>query len=434
MKTYTETLSFIFAQLPMYQRIGDAAMKKNLDNIIALCEALGNPHKSFKSIHIAGTNGKGSITHILSNVLSKANYKVGCYTSPHYKDFRERIKIIQKKEAVKLIPESEVVNFIAQITPLIERIKPSFFEMTVAMAFYFFEKEKIDVAIIETGLGGRLDSTNIIKPELSIISNISKDHTQFLGETLAEIAGEKAGIIKAKTAVIIGKKQGETKSVFKEKAKQMQSKLYFAENELQLLHFKTKFGKKTTFEIQKEQKKHLFKTDLIGDYQKENITTALCALFYLKKQHIFKIKWKHLKKGMIAIKKDTYFLGRNNVLAKHPLTIADSAHNVAGIAELTKQISKINYFQLHFVYGTVSDKDVDTIFTLLPKDAIYYFCKPNIPRGMETENLIEKSKKYQLKANAFQSVDDALNEAKKQASFNDLIVVSGSIFVVAEII
>lgn len=433
-KTYQETLDYLFAQLPMYQRVGDSAMKKNLDNILALCKALGNPQEKFKSIHIAGTNGKGSVTHILTGVMKQAGYKVGVYTSPHYKDFRERIKIVSKEENVALISEQAVVEFVAKHKKLLEKVQPSFFEMTVAMAFEHFAQQKIDIAVIETGLGGRLDSTNILTPILSIITNISKDHTQFLGETLAEIAFEKAGIIKDNVPVIIGKKQKETKAVFKQKTFSTFSSLKYANEICSIKNYNSELGKKTKFELEYKHKKYALNTDLFGVYQKENIRTALASLLYLKKKDILELRKKDIFTGIKNIRKETYFLGRNTILSKKPLCLADSAHNVAGIKELVKQLEKLKFEQLHFVYGTVSDKDVSTIFTLLPKKAKYYFCKPDIIRGMDTKNLIVKAKDFNLEAEAYKTVKEAFEAAKSNATKKDLVVVSGSIFVVAEII
>ena len=413
----------------MYQRQGSVAMKKDLTNILNLCEALGNPHKNFKTIHVAGTNGKGSVTHILTSVLQKNGYKTACYTSPHYKDFRERIKIDGN-----LVSEKFVTDFVKNNRKIILEIKPSFFEITVAMAFKYFTEQKVDIAIIETGLGGRLDSTNIISPILSIITNISKDHTQFLGNTLEEIAFEKAGIIKDNTPIIIGKKQRETKIVFNRKALETNSELFYAKDILSIKRFKTKFGEKTKFQLIHNSKKYKLKTDLIGSYQKENLQTALASLFYLKEKNIIELKENKIFKGLKNIQKDTYFIGRNMLLDTKPLIVADSAHNVAGIIELVKQIKKIDYNNLYFIYGTVNDKDIDTIFALLPKKADYYFCKPDIVRGMETIILQEKAKNYNLKNQIFKTVKQAFNKAKMIAKKDDLIIVGGSIFVVAEVI
>lgn len=429
MKSYQQTLDFLFTQLPMFQRQGAVAMKKNLDNILALCKALGNPQNKFKSIHIAGTNGKGSVSHILASILQKSGLKVGCYTSPHYKDFRERIKI-----NAHFVSEQNIIDFVEINKKLIQEIEPSFFEITVAMAFDYFAKEKVDIAIIETGLGGRLDSTNIVTPLLSIITNISKDHTQFLGETLAEIAFEKAGIIKKNIPVIIGKKQKETQPVFREKVFESNSELLYASSLVKLTDFKTVFGEKTSFKIKYKGNFASLKTDLIGSYQKENLRTALAAILYLKKKKILKIKKKDIFKGIRNIQKDSYFIGRNMVLGTKPLIIADSAHNVAGIKELVTQIESISHKNIHFIYGTVSDKDVVTIFTLLPKNAKFYFCKPAIPRGMETSNLAGKAREFDFSFDSYPSVESAFLAAKQKAKADDLIIISGSIFVVAEAI
>ena len=429
MKSYQQTLDFLFSQLPMYQRQGTVAMKKNLDNILALCEVLGNPQNKFKSIHIAGTNGKGSVTHILASILQKSGLKVGCYTSPHYKDFRERIKI-----NANFIPEQHIIDFVEKNKALILKIQPSFFEITVAMAFEYFANEKVDIAIIETGLGGRLDSTNVITPLLSIITNISKDHTQFLGDTLEEITFEKAGIIKNKIPVIIGKKQKKTKQVFSEKALQTNSELFYANSIVKVQKFKSVFGKRTSFALKHKGKSITLETDLIGNYQQENIQTAIAALFYLKKKNILKIKKKHLFNGLKNIQKDSYFIGRNMLLSTKPLTIADSAHNVAGIKELVTQINAIPFKKLHFVYGTVSDKDVATIFTLLPKEGQYYFCKPDIIRGMEVDSLESIAKDFNFDFQSYHSVKEALAKAQNNANEKDIIIIGGSIFVVAEVI
>jgi len=429
MKTFQETLDFLYTQLPMYQRVGTSAMKKNLDNIITLCKALGNPQNKFKSIHIAGTNGKGSVTHILAAVLQKNSLKVACYTSPHYKDFRERIKI-----NAEFVSEKYIIDFVEKHIDTILTIKPSFFEITVAMAFKYFAEQKVDIAIIETGLGGRLDSTNIITPILSIITNISQDHTQFLGETIPEIAFEKAGIIKNNIPIIIGLKQAETRQVFAEKAEKCNSELMYANDIVRLKKFRSSFGRKSTFKLKYKAKKYALITDLVGAYQKENVQTALASIFYLKENNLIELEKKLIFKGLKNIQKDSYFIGRNMLLSKNPLTMADSAHNVAGIKQLVSELKNIKYNELHFVYGTVSDKDVDTIFTLLPKKATYYFCKPAIIRGMETENLVQKAKPFQFKKYSFDSVKEALNKAQKNANKKDLIVISGSIFVVAEVI
>ena len=404
-------------------------MKKELTNIIELCKALGNPQEEFRSIHVAGTNGKGSLTHILAAVLQKQGYKVGCYTSPHYKDFRERIKI-----NAEFVSEDFVIKFVEKNKELMLKIRPSFFEITVAMAFKYFAQQKIDIAIVETGLGGRLDSTNIITPILSIITNISKDHTQFLGNTIEEIAFEKAGIIKKDIPIIIGKKQKKTIGVFSKKAEIENNSLLYSKNIVIIKKFSSNFGKRTAFILRYKNKVYKLKTDLTGVFQKENMQTALASLFFLKENKMLKLKKKNIFEGIKNIQKDTFFIGRNMLLNKKPVIIADSAHNVAGIKELVKQINKTTYNNLHFVYGTVSDKDIDAIFSLLPKKAGYYFCKPNIIRGMETNILQEKAMNFGLENNCFKSVVLAFDKAKDNASENDLIIVGGSIFVVGEVL
>lgn len=426
LKTYQEVLDYLFEQLPMFQRIGAAAFKKDLTNTIALCKALNNPEKKFKSIHIAGTNGKGSVTHIIAAILQAAGYKVGCYTSPHYKDFRERIKINGQ-----LIPEQSVVEFVNQNIELIKNIKPSFFEITVAMAFDYFANENVDIAVIETGMGGNFDSTNVIIPELSIITNISYDHQQFLGNTLPEIAGEKAGIIKQNVPIIIGENQPEIEHVFRNKAKKTNSKIYYSEEICTTSSFFPS-GSLNTFRLISKDLQDLLLTDLMGDYQLKNLQTALAAILLLKDK--YKISDGDMRQGLVSIREKTYFLGRCMTLSTNPTCLADSAHNEAGINELISIINNFKYQKLHFVYGTVADKDLSKIFPLLPKDATYYLCKPNIPRGMEVEILLEKMQENNFDASAFNSVTEAFKAAKLNADIDDLIVVSGSIFVVAEVI
>jgi len=404
--TYSATLDWMFAQLPMYQRQGKSAFKKDLTNTLALAEHLGNPHQKFKSIHVAGTNGKGSTSHMLASILQEAGYKVGLYTSPHLKDFRERIKVSGKP-----IRKNCVINFIKRNRHFLEDQKLSFFEMTVGLAFEHFAKQKVDIAIIEVGLGGRLDSTNIITPEVSIITNIGLDHTQMLGETLPEIAVEKAGIIKAGIPVVISEKQEEVISVFFKKAKEMNSPIFFAEDE-----------------VKKE-----YQTDLLGHYQQKNIKAAVHAIAVLKDKG-FKIKEKHIEKGLLNVIKNTGLLGRWQIIAKQPMTVCDTAHNKEGLQYVLKQLSEQSYENLHVVLGVVNDKDLETVLPLFPKEATYYFCKPNIPRGLEAVVLQEKTIKYQLVGTIYGSVNKALLAAKKNAKDSDLVFVGGSTFVVAEVV
>lgn len=410
----------------MFQRVGDQAFKKDLTNTLRLLESLGNPHNTFKSIHIAGTNGKGSLTHILASSLQESGLKVACYTSPHYKDFRERIKINGA-----LVSEEFVIDFVERIKPLIEEIEPSFFEITVAMAFDYFAKEKVDIAVIETGMGGRFDSTNVLTPLLSIITNISMDHQQFLGDTLEKIAFEKAGIIKEDVPVIIGEYQKEIEEVFTDKAMQMNSSMFYAHELFEIADFESSFEGSTFTTFFGKRKIH-YATDLAGSFQKKNIQTAMAALVLLKEE--FDLKDETIRKGLENIRANTYFLGRCMKVQDNPLVIVDSAHNEAGIKELKTIIDSVNYKNLHFVYGTVADKDLSKVIPLLPSKATYYFCKADIPRGMNAEKLCADAQSLGLTGQHYPSVQEAYQGALKAASDGDLIIVSGSIFVVAEIL
>ncbi len=401
---YQQTLDYLFSKLPMYQRQGAAAYKADIGNIVEASKHLGNPHTQFKSIHIAGTNGKGSTAHMLASILQESGYKVGLYTSPHLKDFRERIKINGE-----MITEQEVIGFVNTQKGIFEELELSFFEFTVAMAFDYFVNQKVDIAIIETGLGGRLDSTNIINPELSIITNIGLDHTNLLGNTIEKIATEKAGIIKNNTPIIIGRKQEKTIPIFKTIAKEKDAELinskYFQE----------------------------YKTDLKGDYQKENINTVLTAITQLIKEG-WKITNIQIQQGLEKVISNTQLLGRWQTLSKSPLIICDTGHNEDGIKEIIKQLGSLNYNQLHFVFGTVNDKNLTTILSLLPTTAKYYFCQANIARAMDVQELEKQAKEFKLNGNAFTSVKQALNKARECANENDLIFIGGSTFVVAEVL
>jgi len=398
---YQDTIDYLFQKLPIYQISGKSAYKEDIGNIIEACNILGNPNLNFKSIHVAGTNGKGSCSHMMSSILQEAEYKVGLYTSPHLKDFRERIKINGK-----MIPEENIINFVSVNKEEFEKINMSFFEMTVAMAFQYFSDEKVDIAIIECGLGGRLDSTNIINPEISVITNIGLDHTNLLGNTLERIAIEKAGIIKKETPVVIGRKQDEILKVFEEKVDKENSKIFYSEN-------------------------YNFSSDLKGNYQKENINTTVTTLKHLRN---FTINEENIINGLSKVIKNTSFLGRWQTISKNPLVICDTAHNEDGLIKVLNQISEINYNKLHFVIGLVKEKNIYNILTLLPKDAIYYFCEANIPRAMDKFDLQKKSSEFNLNGEVYSSVEEALNQAKNTAEENDLIYVGGSTFVVAEII
>ena len=431
MSKYTETLDYLYHQLPMFQRVGAAAFKKNLDNIKALCKHLGQPQKQFPSIHLAGTNGKGSTAHLISSVLQAKGLKVGLYTSPHYRDFRERIKINGE-----YIPKHEVIHFVKEHRAAFEKIQPSFFEITVAMAFQYFAQQEVDVAIIETGLGGRLDSTNVIVPLLSIITNISFDHQQFLGNTLVKIAGEKAGIIKKGVPVIIGEEQKACKKVFQERAKKKAAKLYFASRYYQL-HLLDKTEDKSIYQVTRRKETYFdhLEVEIHGAYQEKNIATALMAVERLQQMKLFAdLTADHVRAGFKNLKARTNFKGRWQYISHAPRILADSAHNKAGLELAVEALRDLEYDQLHFVLGTVNDKDIDQILTLLPKEAIYYFAKANIPRGLAPEVLQEKGAQAKLHGRTYSSVRNALKAAKRRAKPQDLIYVGGSIFVVAEVI
>jgi len=425
-KKYQETLDWMFRQLPMYQRQGTSAFKKDLTNIIALCDGLNNPEVDQKFIHVAGTNGKGSVSHIIAGILQSQGYSVGMYTSPHYKDFRERIKINGA-----LIPKRRVTAFIHNNQELIERIQPSFFEITVAMALDYFANEKPDYVVMEVGLGGRLDSTNVITPLLSVITNISFDHQSMLGNTLEKIAFEKGGIIKPNIPVVVGKHQKKTDGVFIELSKKRKAPISFAED---IIKVKVKKEMTTTrsISISTSEKKIDLKTDLTGDYQLMNIATAFAAIDQLENLNEINIKAKKLIAKFPTLKSDTHFIGRWQILSDRPLTIADSAHNEDGINHLCQQIEKIEYDQLHIVLGTVNDKDVDAMLNLFPKQAKYYFCKANIPRGLDAVELQSKALKYGRQGKSYRSVKRAFAASRMSATDSDLIIIAGSIFVVAE--
>jgi dihydrofolate synthase/folylpolyglutamate synthase len=401
--TYEETLDWMFAQLPMYQREGKAAFKKDLTNTIAFSKILNFPENKFKSIHVAGTNGKGSTSHMLASILQEAGYKVGLYTSPHLKNFTERIRSNGTE-----IPKQKVASFITKNKDFLEAQKLSFFEMTVGLAFDYFASEKVDIAIVEVGLGGRLDSTNIITPELSVITNIGLDHTQFLGETLPEIAFEKAGIIKHKIPVIIGEEQAAVKQVFLKKAEAENAPIYFASDTVKT-----------------------FKTDLLGNYQLRNLKTAVAAIKLLKG---FQVSEQNMENGLLNVVKNTNLKGRWQVLQENPKVICDTAHNKEGLEMVLQQLKKEAFKKLHIVLGFVSDKKLEDVLPLFPNNASYYFCKPDIPRGLSAVVLQEKAIPFDLIGEKYTSVKEALNSALLNANQQDIIYVGGSTFVVAEII
>ena len=427
-KSYKSALSYIFAKLPMYHRVGQVAYKKDLTNTIQLCEAAGNPQDKIKTIHIAGTNGKGTTTHIIAGGLQSQGYKVGVYTSPHYKDFRERIKINGQYITSKFI-----VNFLNKHHETIELVDPSFFEVTVAMAFAYFESEKVDFAIIETGLGGRLDSTNIINPLLSVITNISYDHQNLLGDTLQAIAGEKAGIIKEKVPILIGERQSEVEQVFIDKAKTMSAPITFAEDNLKLTLLQSANGtKEYQAKYQDEIWLKSLKTTISGPFQDKNLVTGLCALKMLSKQiEINDAQLMHFFPDLIQ---KTAYMGRWQVLGQRPLIIADSAHNEGGLKLVINELTTIKKVHLHIVMGFVNDKDLSKVLALFPMNATYYFAKANIPRGLEASALQTTAKEFQLIGKSYTSVNKAFAAAHKKAQPEDLIFVGGSIFVVAEVL
>lgn len=403
---YSETLDFMYSQLPMFQRIGPAAYKADLSNTIQLCELLEHPEDAFKSVHVAGTNGKGSTSHMIASVLQEAGYKTGLYTSPHLKDFRERIRMNGQ-----MVPENFVVDFITKYKDQFAGIGLSFFEMTVGMAFDYFREEKVDIAVIEAGMGGRLDSTNVLTPLLSVITNIGYDHTQFLGETLEEIAGEKAAIIKSGIPAIIGETQDEIKHVFIERAKEVGTSIGFADR-MALPDIKP---------------------GLAGKWQEKNTKTALAALESL--QNIgFDITKDQIQSGINNTVINTGLLGRWQILQYNPLTICDIGHNRDGIREVLRMIEETPHQQLHFVFGLVADKNVEPVLELLPENAIYYFCKADILRGMQVQKLKETASSAGLIGMTYNSVVDAYQAALKNADENDLVFVGGSTFVVAEIL
>ncbi|MDQ3110313.1 MAG: bifunctional folylpolyglutamate synthase/dihydrofolate synthase [Bacteroidota bacterium] len=416
----------------MFHRVGPAAYKPDLSNTIAICNALGNPENKLRAVHIAGTNGKGSTSHLLAAVLQEAGYKTGLYTSPHLKDFRERIRINGK-----MIPKTRVVKFVADHKKLFEKVQPSFFEWTVGLAFDYFAKEKTDIAIIETGLGGRLDSTNVITPLVSVITNISLDHTNLLGKTLKKIAAEKAGIIKPGIPVVIGETQQEVKSVFEKKAKAEKSPLRFADEEFQLANAKQAKTFPLMLSVNVKAGKNIVLKNLHcglpGFYQQKNIVTVLSAIDSLRECG-FIIPEKAIRKGFKNVIALTGLQGRWQVIAKKPLTIVDTGHNEAGIKEVVAQLKKTPHKKLHIVFGVVNDKDPSRVLALLPKNATYYFCKADLPRSMNEAELAQKAGKHGLAGKNYSSVKKALKSAQTAALQGDMVFVGGSTFVVAEAI
>ncbi len=415
----------------MFHRIGAAAYKADLDNTIALCQMLGNPEKEFKSVHIAGTNGKGSTSHFIASVLQQQGYKTGLFTSPHLKDFRERIKVNGR-----MISKSEVTAFVSRHHKEFDTIQPSFFEWTFALAAWYFAKQKVDIAVIETGMGGRLDSTNVITPLVSIITNIGFDHTQFLGATLPEIAAEKAGIIKPGIPVVIGETHADTAAIFTTKSQQSDSEIAFADQQFKCVS--TGYTRhsppllKAEFHSESKNRYQLISA-LSGKYQLKNLGTVLCALEVLSKQGI-KIQSENITAGIRNLVKNTGLKGRWQTLSRNPLTIADIGHNPDGIREVLDQIKITPHEKLHFVIGVVNDKDVQTMLGKLPRQATYYFCKADIPRGLDASILAQQAAGFSLQGEVYNSVKEALAAARSAAAANDLVMVGGSAFVVAEVV
>ncbi len=424
---YQDTIDFLFHSLPVYQRQGKSAYKANLDNTLALDKFLQSPHTHFKSIHIAGTNGKGSVSHMLASVFQAAGYKVGLYTSPHLVDFRERIKVNGKK-----VSKDFVMGFVSRIKPQIEALQPSFFEMTVAMAFQYFKEEKVDIAIIETGLGGRLDSTNIIKPLVSVITNIGLDHTQFLGNSIPEIAAEKAGIIKPGIPVVIGETNSESKLIFETFAQKNSADIYFADQIFTVR--KQEITNNTNYIlVDKDRKSREYSIDLLGNYQRLNLITCLTAINVVK--DAFKgINELSIYKGLNNVARSTGLRGRWETIQEKPRVICDTAHNKEGVKPILEQLTSLGHSSLHIIWGMVDDKSAKDILALLPKNASYYFTQANIPRARNAKELADEAKAIGLSGDSYPTVGLAYKTALKNALPDDLIFVGGSTFVVGDLL
>lgn len=434
--SYQDTIDYLYSRLPLFSRIGPAAIKADLHNTIAICDFLGNPQNKFKTIHVAGTNGKGSTSHMLASILQEAGYKTGLYTSPHLYDFRERIKV----NGI-MCSETFVTSFTNKMKPFIEKVEPSFFEITVGMAFEYFADENVDIAIIETGLGGRLDSTNIINPLLSIISNIGMDHMALLGNTLPEIAYEKAGIIKQATPVVISEVIPETKNIFEQKANSLNAPIYYAEEYIQFKSFQNNW-QTSLFEFNQSlihlldaplfPKSFTVECDLPGKYQYKNLKGVLVAMQILATMG-WQLSASKILKGLLHVGKNTGLMGRWECIQTTPRIILDVAHNEHGIKALLEQLESLHYAQLHIITGMVKDKDVNAVLNLLPKKAKYYFTQSHIPRALPVSELAAKGNAFDLNGSQFENVNIALQSANKNATANDLILVIGSVFLVAEV-
>jgi dihydrofolate synthase/folylpolyglutamate synthase len=425
---YQETLDYLFAKLPMFSRVGAAAYKADLTNTIKLCDSLNNPQHHFKCIHIAGTNGKGSTSHMLAAILQTAGYKTGLYTSPHLKDFRERLKVDGN-----LCEEQFVIDFTKQLQPLIEEIEPSFFEITVAMAFEYFKQQKVDVAIIETGLGGRLDSTNIITPELSVITNIGYDHMNLLGDTLEKIAFEKAGIIKQNIPVVVGEYLAETKPVFETKAATENAPLVFAQEKRYVADWKYEHHQLAVTAANKHNdERETYHLDLPGIYQTKNLLAVLEAVHQLQIKG-WNITTAIVQKALQHVKQLTGLHGRWEIIHHNPSIILDVGHNEDGVKQVVQQLELTTYNHLHIITGMVNDKDIDKVLSLLPKHATYYFTKAQIPRALDENVLMEKASSYNLQGKSFADVNTAIQNALTHVHKDDLILVCGSVFLVGEV-
>ncbi|MDO7873612.1 folylpolyglutamate synthase/dihydrofolate synthase family protein [Hymenobacter sp. ASUV-10] len=429
--TYSETLAYLYAQLPMYQRVGAAGFKKGLGNTLALAEAMGHPERRFRSVHVAGTNGKGSSSHLVAAVLQAAGYRVGLYTSPHLREFTERIRL----NGAELAPDY-LVSWVAQWRPLFEEVQPSFFEMCVALAYSYFAESEVDVAVVEVGLGGRLDSTNIITPMVSLITNISYDHQAMLGNTLPEIAGEKAGIIKPSVSVVVSQTQVEVRTVFEQKAAAESAPLTFAD-----AHYRAELAAGEAaatgiqlLQVSRDGQPYLENVELglLGDYQRLNLPGVLATLDELRRQG-FALPEAAVRRGLREVTQLTGLHGRWSILGQQPLVIADTGHNEAGIRLVVQQLRKLHYKKLHLVIGTVNDKDPGPVLALLPSEGIYYFCQADIPRALPGEELAAKAQALGLRGRNYGSVAAAVAAARAAAGPNDVVFIGGSTFVVAEV-
>lgn len=425
---YPETLKYLYSRLPMFQRIGAAAFKKDLGNTLALLKALDNPHLRFPSVHVAGTNGKGSVSSMLASVLQESGYKVGLYTSPHLREFTERIRINGQE-----IPQEAVVDFTSRYKTVIEEIKPSFFEVTVVMAFDHFAREGVDIAVVEVGMGGRLDSTNVLLPEVSVITNISMDHSQFLGDSLALIAGEKAGIIKSGVPAVVGQDHSETRPVFEAKAKEQGTQLHFAAEMFKARKLRSDLFGQVFMLRDAEGNTREVSLDLAGNYQIENVVTAAASIRILQEKG-WKLPEEAVLKGLSKVKENAGLQGRMTVLLDKPLTLTDVGHNEAGVAMILEQIAEQKFKKLHLVWGMVNDKDISKILAMLPKKAVMYYVRPDVPRGLDANELAEQGRAKGLKGKVYESVNAGLRAAWIKAEKDDLVFVGGSTFVVAEVL